>query len=188
MAVAYARMREIAEEMSHVPEAWAVEVSGGEITIMMSPAKRHEFIVALTARQLNHQLDDIDPSLVAHGGAEIEDPAAGVMRRPDLLVLPLDSLDEQGDYVDPKEIRVAMEVVSKSNPENDYTGKMRDYPRIGIPCYVIVDPRLGTGVVLSEIGPGEDGGPAYQHRESFTFGETVSVGEWTIDTSQFPLY
>lgn len=187
MAVDYARMREIAEDVSQVPEAWAVEVSGGEIIIMMSPVKRHELIVMRTVRQLNRQLDEIDPSVGAHSGAEIEDPVAGVLRRPDLLVLHEDLLDESGDYVDPKDVLVAMEVVSKSNPENDYTGKMRDYPRVGIPCYVIVDPRLGTGVVLSEIGPGEEG-PAYQHREAFTFGETVRIGEWTVDTSQFPLY
>lgn len=187
MAVAYERMREIAEQVSTVPEAWAVEVSGGEIHIMISPAKRHELIVARTARQLNRQLDRVAPTLIAHGGAEIEDPVVGVMRRPDLLVLPEDVLDEAGDYVDPKDVHVALEVVSKSNPENDYSGTMRDYPRVGVPFYVIVDPRLGTGVVLSEIGPGEDG-PAYQHREPFAFGETVPIGEWTIDTSQFPLY
>ncbi|MCF6523664.1 hypothetical protein [Streptomyces sp. JJ36] len=52
---------------------------------------------------------------------------------------------------------------------------------------IIVDPRLGTGVVLSEIGPGEDG-PAYQHREPFAFGETVRIGAWTTDAAQFPLY
>lgn len=187
MAVLYERMREIAEEMSKVPEAWAVEVSGGEIHIMMSPAKRHELIVLRTARQLNRQLDAVAPGLAAHGGAEIEDPSAGVMRRPDLLVLPEEALDAAGDYVDPTEVHVAMEVVSKSNPENDYSGKMRDYPRIGIPYYVIIDPRLGTGVVLSEIGPGEEG-PAYQRREPFAFGDTVPIGEWTIDTAQFPVY
>lgn len=187
MAVVYERMREIAEEVSKVPEAWAVEVSGGEIHIMMSPAKRHELIVLRTARQLNRQLDTQSPGLAAHSGAEIEDPQAGVMRRPDLLVLPEAALDEAGDYVDPKDVNVVLEVVSKSNPENDYSGKMRDYPRIGVPFYVIIDPRLGTGVVLSEIGPGDEG-PTYLHREPFTFGETVQIGQWTIDTAQFPLY
>lgn len=187
MAVLYERMREIAEQVSKVPEAWAVEVSGGEIHVMMSPAKRHELIVLRTARQLNRQLDAVAPGLAAHGGAEVEDPQAGVMRRPDLLVLAEDVLDESGDYVDPKDVHVALEVVSKSNPENDYSGKVRDYPRIGIPCYVIIDPRLGTGVVLSEIGPGSEG-PAYQCREPFAFGETVRIGEWSLDTSQFPLY
>ncbi|OEU94403.1 Uma2 family endonuclease [Streptomyces oceani] len=183
----YAQMRALAEEISERPESWAVEISGDEVIVMMSPAKRHEWIVAVTGRQLNRQLEQQGSDLVAHGGADVEDPLVGVLRRPDLLVLPLDVLDEGGDYVDPKDVRVGVEVVSRSNPENDYTGKMRDFPRMGIPWYVIIDPRLGTGVVLSEIGPGEDG-PAYQKRDAFAFGETVPIAEWTIDTSGFPLY
>jgi len=36
-------------------------------------------------------------------------------------------------------------VVSRSNPENDWVGKMRDYPLLGVPIYVIFDPRITSG-------------------------------------------
>jgi hypothetical protein len=49
----YARMREIADELSKVEESWAVEISGDEIIMMMGPSKRHEYIVLRLAQRLN---------------------------------------------------------------------------------------------------------------------------------------
>ncbi|WP_262413515.1 Uma2 family endonuclease [Actinacidiphila acidipaludis] len=41
-------------------------------------------------------------------------------------------------------VELAVEIVSPSNPENDYQDKIRDYPAMGIPHYLIIDPRNGT--------------------------------------------
>ncbi|WP_162257872.1 MULTISPECIES: Uma2 family endonuclease [unclassified Kitasatospora] len=73
-----------------------------------------------------------------------------------------------------------VEIVSKSNPETDYQNKVRDYAAMGIPLYLLVDPREGTGIVYSQ--------PGYASREKFVFGDTVLVGPWSIDTSGLLTY
>ncbi|MER5637018.1 hypothetical protein ABT095_08685 [Kitasatospora sp. NPDC002227] len=50
-------------------------------------------------------------------------------------------------------------------------GKMRDYPVMGIPHYLIVDPRNGTGT-----------------RREFAFGETVEFAGYEVATADFPVY
>ena len=41
------------------------------------------------------------------------------MRRPDLVVLPESVLEEEDDYVDPVDVLLVAEVVSRGNPDND---------------------------------------------------------------------
>lgn len=81
----------------------------------------------------------------------------------------------------------AIEVVSRSNPDNDWVSKMRDYPLLGVPVYVIFDPRSGSGGVLSDIHP-TPSGPRYATRKEFVYGEDVTIAEWTIPTQDLPRY
>jgi Uma2 family endonuclease len=103
------------------------------------------------------------------------------------MILPLAALDTEGDTVDPADVLAVVEVVSKSNPENDYQGKTRDYAAMGIEHYLLVDPRKGTGMVLSSPHPTAEG-PRYAQRLEFVFGETVPLKDWRIETADFPLY
>ncbi|SCF92928.1 Putative restriction endonuclease, partial [Streptomyces sp. Ncost-T6T-2b] len=43
----------------------------------------------------------------------------------------------------PRTLIAVIEVVSRSNPDNDWVSKVRDYPLLGIPVYAIFDPRTG---------------------------------------------
>ncbi|MDQ1046128.1 Uma2 family endonuclease [Streptomyces sp. V4I2] len=63
----------------------------------------------------------------------------------------------------PHEIVLAIEIVWPSNPENDYEHKTRDYPAMGIPHYLGLDPRDGTWTYQWQIGRAE-GRPAYENR------------------------
>ncbi|MER8182323.1 Uma2 family endonuclease [Kitasatospora sp. NPDC094015] len=184
----YARMRAVADELTaHAPEdVRAVEISGDEIIMMMSPVNLHELIVYRLTRLLDRQLADAAEPFIAHGGADIEDPESGIKRRPDVMVFPESALTA-GDAVHPREVIAVVEVVSKSNPENDYEGKMRDYPTMGIPHYLIVDPRNGTGLVLS-LPHDTPEGRRYSTRREFRFGERVAVGAYEVDTAGFPTY
>ncbi|GAA0659155.1 hypothetical protein GCM10010193_07440 [Kitasatospora atroaurantiaca] len=184
----YARMRAVADELAaHAPEdVWATEISGDEIIMMMSPANLHELIVYRLAKHLDRQLEQSTPGLIAHGGADIEDPESGIKRRPDVMVFPESAL-ESGEAVHPRDVTAVVEVVSKSNPENDYEGKMRDYPTMGIPHYLIIDPRNGTGLVLSAPHTTPEG-RRYSTRRDFQFGETVQLGVYDIETAEFPTY
>ncbi|MDH6113272.1 Uma2 family endonuclease [Kitasatospora sp. MAP12-15] len=184
----YARMRAVADELAALaPEdVWATEISGDEIIMMMSPANLHELIVYRLAKQLDRQLEKSALELIAHGGADVEDSASGIKRRPDIMVFPESAL-ESGDAVHPRDVVAVVEVVSKSNPENDYQGKMRDYPVMGIPYYLIVDPRNGTGIVLSAPHTTPEG-PRYSTRREFRFGESVLLGALEVDTADFSTY
>jgi hypothetical protein len=62
---------------------------------------------------------------------------------------------------------------------------MRDYPLLGIPVYVIFDPRTGSGAVLSDVHPTPEG-PRYATRKDFVYGEDITIGEWTISTEELP--
>ncbi|MFC8720705.1 Uma2 family endonuclease [Kitasatospora sp. NPDC057198] len=176
----FAKLREIADQLPQVPGVGKIEIANGEIVMMMSPVSRHELAVIRLARQLNEQLPQTHPGYIAHGGADLEDPGLGRLRNPDLMVFPEAALDVEKPALLPHEVLLVAEIVSASNPENDYRAKVADYAAMGIPLYLLVDPRLGTGVIHSE--------PGYTDRRNFAFGDTITVGPWKLDTGVLRTY
>lgn len=181
-------MRAIAEELTayaeHLEGSWNVEIGpSGPFLAMMSPSKRHEGTVRRIRNQLNSQLPATHPGYVCENGPEIEHPSIGRMRRPDAVVIPEAVLDEEGLAVDATQVLAVVEIVSPSNPDNDYGEKLTEYPAMGIAHYMIVDPRTGTVEVHSEPCKGH-----YQHKEPYIFGDTVPFGSWSVETSAFRRY
>ncbi|MGW7424478.1 Uma2 family endonuclease [Streptomyces sp. NPDC054813] len=156
----------------------------GIVHDLISPNGPHE----LTRSRLRKRLEAVMPEeLVAHTGKpDVEDEAQGIMRRPDVMVIAEADMEVEATF-DPRTICAAVEVVSRSNPDNDWIGKDRDYPLIGIPVYAVFDPRTGTGAVLTDIHPTPDG-PRYATRKDFVYGEDVTIGDWTIATDGLPRY
>ncbi|MFC8675551.1 Uma2 family endonuclease [Streptomyces griseorubiginosus] len=156
----------------------------GIVLDMMSPSKPHE----LTVLRVRKRLEQVMPeALVAHTGEpDVEDEPEGIMRRPDVMVITEAEMEGDGSF-DPRTVRAAIEVVSRSNPDNDWVSKVRDYPLIGVPVYAIFDPRTATGAVLTDIHPTPDG-PRYATRKDFVYGEAVTIGDWTISTDDLPRY
>ncbi|MFI0811202.1 Uma2 family endonuclease [Streptomyces echinatus] len=184
----YAKMRAIAEELGAYAErlegAWSVEIGpSGPILAMMCPSKRHEGTLHRIREQLNRQVPTTHPGYVCATGPEIEHPGIGRMRLPDAVVIPLEALDEEGVAVDAAQVLAVVEIVSPSNPNNDYVEKLADYPAMGIDRYLIVDPRTGTIEVHS--GPCKG---RYTEKESYIFGDSVAFGPWTVGTSAFRRY
>jgi Uma2 family endonuclease len=105
------------------------------------------------------------------------------MRRPDAVVIPEEVLDEEGLAVDATQVLAVIEIVSPSNPDNDYGEKLAEYPAMGIAHYMIVDPRTGTIEVHS--APCKD---RYQEKDPYIFGDTVPFGSWTVETRAFRRY
>ncbi|WP_371662415.1 Uma2 family endonuclease [Streptomyces sp. NBC_00280] len=156
----------------------------GIVHDMMSPGGPHEVTAAHVSRRLEKSMPD---ELLAHNGTpDVEDEPEGIMRHPDVMVIAWTDLNVEGS-IDPRTVIAAIEVVSRSNPENDWVTKMRDYPLIGIPVYAIFDPRTGTGAVLTDIHPTPDG-PRYATRKDFVYGEDVTIAAWTISSSGLPRY
>ncbi|CAG7599111.1 Uma2 family endonuclease [Actinacidiphila bryophytorum] len=149
-----------------------------------SPGGPHE----LTAARVSRRLEKVMPEgLLAHTGTpDVEDVHEGVMRHPDVMVIAEADMEVEGSF-DPTALPAAIEVVSRSNPDNDWVGKMRDYPLLGIPVSVLFDPRTGEGAVLSDIHPTPNG-PRYATRTDFVYGEDVTIGAWTISTADLPRY
>jgi Uma2 family endonuclease len=136
----YRRLREFRDALDQ-PEGFAApEISAGTIIMTMSPSPRHDRIAVNIGRQLRPRLAE---GLIAEPVGDLEDAGLGVLRRPDALVMAEAAYDAPTG-IDPREVRLAVEIVSPGNPSNDYSGKLRDYPAMGIPDYLIVDPRDGT--------------------------------------------
>lgn len=64
---------------------------------------------------------------------DVEDPGLGILRIPDLVVIDEEMERADVDAIDPRHTHLAIEVVSRPNPENDYEGTLRDYPAMGVP-------------------------------------------------------
>ncbi|MEV5612827.1 Uma2 family endonuclease [Streptomyces sp. NPDC052225] len=183
----YRQLRELRDHFTPPPGfAWP-EISDGQLVMMMNPRPRHQLTAKLVTKQLDPQLPE---GHLAFEATDVDDDALGKLRVPDILVCPQDAM-ETDDPLDPREITLAIEIVSPSNPGNDYENKTRDYPAMGIPHYVILDPRDGTWTYQWEIGRA-DGRPAYENRLHLPYGKTVTVatdlGAWTIRTEGLPRY
>ncbi|WP_243084074.1 Uma2 family endonuclease [Streptomyces sp. 891-h] len=183
-AVQYQAMRDIVERIqSSVPGKLEI-TREGIVHDMVSPGGPHE----LTAARVSRRLEKVMPEgLLAHTGTpDVEDAQHRVVRHPDIIVIAEADMEVEGPF-DPRSLVAAVEVVSRSNPDNDWTGKMRDYPLLGIPVYVVFDPRTGEGAVLSDIHP-TPAGPRYATRKDFVYGEDITIGEWTVSTDGLPRY
>jgi Uma2 family endonuclease len=180
----YRTIREFVQSMDDALPGKFEITKEGIVHDMMSPVKPHE----LTALRIRKRLEKVMPDeLVAHTGEpDVEDAHEGIMRHPDVMVIAEADMEGEGAF-DPRTLIAAIEVVSRSNPDNDWTSKMRDYPLLGIPVYAVFDPRTGEGAVLSDIHP-TPAGPRYATRKDFVYGEDITVGEWTISTENLPRY
>ncbi|WP_097237565.1 MULTISPECIES: Uma2 family endonuclease [unclassified Streptomyces] len=127
----YARLLEIADQLPKVPGMGKIEIADGQIVMTMSPAKRHELAVLRIARQLNAQLPTTHPGHIAYHGADLEDAGLGQLRNPNLMVFLEATLEGEQRAVLPHEVLLVVEIVSNSNPENDYHNKVRDYAAMG---------------------------------------------------------
>ena len=180
----YRHLREYAAHLTPPPPfSDRFEISGNTIVMMMSPAGRHERAAWMLAQQLRPQLPD---GIIAHTGGDVEDASLGILRRPDLVVLPFAAMDTD-DAFPAEAVELAVEIVSPSNPENDYQNKILDYPAMGIPHYLIIDPRDGTAHHHWRIVT-KDGRPGYDNHVAYVFGDTIAVGDWTVETAGLPRY
>ncbi|MFC4035755.1 Uma2 family endonuclease [Streptomyces polygonati] len=183
----YERMRAVAERLAELaPDGVrGYEITGDQIVMMMSPSRPHE----LNALRIRQQLDQqLDPSLVAHTGGEVEDASLGRLRRPDVIVVPYAVFGEDTmDPFHPQDVALVVEVVSPSNHSNDYVDKVNDYSAMGIEHYLLIDPRKSTLTVFTDPGPGPDG-PRYRAQHDYAFGDAVTVGPWTLGTTDLRPY
>jgi Uma2 family endonuclease len=161
-----------------------IEVEGFSHIVMMAPMGWHDLNATQIADHLRPQLP---PGFLATTVGDLDYEAEGSLRRPDVLVGPISAWE--ADSVDPRELLLVAEVVSPSNPENDYQAKTREYPAMGIEHYLIADPRDGTCLHQWGIATTPEGRPAYINRVQYMFGDTINLGSnLKLDTSNLRRY
>lgn len=180
----YQSMRDAVQRLEDTLPGRLEITKEGLVHDMTAPNGPHELTAARVSRRLEKLMPD---GLYAHTGApDVEDAPEGILRLPDIILIAEADMEGQGSF-DPQTLIAAIEIVSRSNPDNDWVGKMRDYPLLGIPIYVLFDPRTASGAVLSDIH-GTPEGPRYATRKDFLYGEDVTIAEWTISTDGLPVY
>ncbi|CAM5625622.1 Uma2 family endonuclease [Streptomyces viridifaciens] len=146
------------------PAGWKLEISGDEIIMMAGPSA----IPQRNLLQIREQFDAHRPSdMMPSENSDLASPNVGKLRNPDLTYIPLES---SGNQIPAEQAPIAVEIVSPSNPENDLVGKVRDYPLMGIPLYLLIDPREGDITLYSEPSAG-----GYHQQWHGKFGDRVPV-------------
>lgn len=181
-------MRAIAENLGAYAErlegTWRVEIGpSGPALAMLCPSKRREGTVRRIREQVDRQLRSTHPGYICANGPAIECPAIGRMRRPAAVVIPEATLDEDGIAVDARQVLAVIEVLSPLVSGNEYDVKLAEYPAMGIPHYMIVDPRTGTIQVHAEPYKGR-----YSTDVPYIFCDSVAFGPWMVETSEFRRY
>ncbi|AUG81334.1 hypothetical protein CFP65_6689 [Kitasatospora sp. MMS16-BH015] len=170
---------ELIEEVRRIaPENVKVEFSGEVIIMQAAPSAVHQRNLDHVARQF---AGHVPAGYFSSQNSGLASPQVRKSRTPDLTVLPEDVPEGENNELPAEAALIAVEIVSPSNPENDWVGKLRDYPLMGIPLYLIVDPSQKTATLFSEPENGR-----YRTREEADFGETVHIPQpfgFALDTS-----
>ncbi len=166
-----------------LPDGFKAELSGDILIMQASPSAIHQLNLSKIRKQFDPHVPE---GYIDTGNTDLESPQIAKVRNPDLTYLPEEQMTTTNSSVGAEHALVAVEIVSPSNPENDWVGKLRDYPVMGIPLYLIVDARQKTVTLLSEPENGR-----YRLREEAAFGETVHIPDpfsFTLDTSVLQPY
>ncbi|MDK9498730.1 Uma2 family endonuclease [Streptomyces katrae] len=184
------RLHDFAEQLSelaeHQEDRWKVQTTHGQIFLtMMSPTAPHRLNVVRLRRQIEAQT----PEVVALNDTNMGDPVTGLTKIPDLMVIAEEDTDDTAKVVNSRDVLMVVEVVSRTNSLTDIRDKLHDYPRMGLPLYVVVDPRKDKKTVTVHSDPSEGpDGIRYRKKVPHAFGDTVTAGRWTLDTSSLKAY
>ncbi|WP_282694719.1 Uma2 family endonuclease [Streptomyces sp. CC208A] len=178
MAVNPQHLELFAEAQRIAPKSMKVEYTDGTIIMQASPSAPHE----LNLTKIRAQFDrHVPQGAVPVGNIDLVSANITKARNPDLTYLPEDALETVSGKIPADLALLAVEVVSPSNPENDWVGKLRDYPVMGVPLYLIVDPRQKTVTLFSR-----PDATRYHRREDIAFGEQIPIPDpfgFDLDTS-----
>ncbi|MER7820339.1 Uma2 family endonuclease [Streptomyces sp. NPDC096153] len=80
-----------------------------------------------------------------------------------------------------EDLLAAVEIVSSKDDDNDYSIKLQQYARFGVPLYLIIDPFQATCAVLTD-----PEGARYAARQDYAYGEMVTLHLADGSTVQIP--
>ncbi|MGC0415292.1 Uma2 family endonuclease [Embleya sp. AB8] len=168
----------IEELRRSAPSNVKIEISGDTVIMQRPPSAIHERNLSVVRRQFEAHAP---VGYLPTGNMDLSSPQVAKLRNPDLTYLPEDALVTTENQVPAELALIAVEIVSPSNPENDWVGKLRDYPLMQIPLYLLVDAARKSVTLFREPEAGR-----YRMREDADFGEEVHIPEpfgFVLDTS-----
>ncbi|MET7480942.1 Uma2 family endonuclease [Streptomyces sp. NPDC005648] len=176
-------LREVAEKIEEAT-GLRVQVLGGKLVMSPTPRGKHAKVVHLLEDMVRPKLP---AELVAVEMASVEMPdELDDFVTPDLVVCPGAFLDSDDWLLDPRDVEVAVEVISQSEKAREIRDQADWYAVAGVAVLLVVDPRKGTWALHTRPGNG-----AYQDVLSGKFGESVRLPEplgIDVDTAGFPVY
>ncbi|MFE3994931.1 Uma2 family endonuclease [Streptomyces goshikiensis] len=184
------RMHDFAEQLAelagHQEDRWKVQTTDGQIFLTMtSPTAPH----GLNVMRLRRQIEAQTPETLVLDNTNMGDPQTGLIKVPDLMVIAEEDTDDTAKAVNSRDVLMVVEVVSRTNSLTDIRDKLHDYPKMGVPLYVVVDPRKDKKTVTVHSDPSEGpDGIRYRKKVPYSFGDTVTAGRWTLDTSSLKSY
>ena len=176
-------LREVAEKIEEAT-GLRVQILGGKLVMSPTPRGKHAKVIYLLEETIRPKLP---PELVAVEMSSIEMPGEpDEYVTPDLLVCPAGFLESDDWLLDPRDVEVAVEVISQSEKSREIRDKADWYAVAGVPVLLVVDPRKGTWALHTQPDNG-----AYTDVLPGKFGESVRLPEpldIEISTDGFPVY
>ncbi|WP_051061625.1 Uma2 family endonuclease [Nocardiopsis chromatogenes] len=176
-------LREVAESIE-ASTGLQVEIIGGSLVMSPTPRGKH----AGTIRRLRVQIEPLlPPDLAPYEVSSIalpddEDDYA----TPDLTVLPVDWDEDDSWLADPRDVALAVEVISQSETSRSISGKNDWYARSGVGALLVLDPRSGRWSLFTRPKDGE-----YRGRVHGVYGEEIELPSplpSPVGTDALPLY
>ncbi|MEV0253111.1 Uma2 family endonuclease [Streptomyces sp. NPDC050732] len=174
------------EELARVaPEAVVLELIDGKLGVKPVPDGDHGEIIMWLLRQCMQQRPEL--GLYPEQGLVVEGYRAG-RAKPDGALAPVGSFGGQGEWADPSNVLMVVEVTSydRDTDRRDRHEKRHGYARAGIPVYLLIDRDSDTVTVFS--GP-LDGdyrrNPAYAYGAAVPLPAPVGI---TLNTEQLKNY
>ncbi|UYQ63042.1 Uma2 family endonuclease [Streptomyces peucetius] len=176
-------LRDLAEKIESAT-GLRVQIVGGSLVMSPTPRGKHAGVI----RRLRQQLDVAAPErLAAYEVSSVampSDPDDYVT--PDLVVLPRDWDDDDDWLADPRDVELAVEVISQSEKARDISQKNDWYAVAGVKALLVVDPRHGTWALHTQ-----PDGTSYRHTLPGKYGEDIPLPEplaLSLVTGEFPVY
>ncbi|MFH8474480.1 Uma2 family endonuclease [Streptomyces sp. NPDC018000] len=176
-------LREIAGQIEEAT-GLRVQVLGGKLVMSPTPRGKRTGVIY----RLEQTIRPVLPAtLVAAEAVSIEMPDdSDDYVTPDLTVCSAEFLESDDWLIDPRDVELAVEVISQSEKARDISQKNDWYAVAGVAVLLVVDPRHGTWALHTR----PEGG-AYQERAEGKYGEEIPlpgpVG-LVVATDSFPQY
>lgn len=176
-------LRDVAEQIEEAT-GLRVQVLGGSLVMSPTPRGKHAGVIYRLEEAIRPTLSG---ALVAAESVSIEMPDdSDDYVTPDLTVCPAGFLESDDWLIDPRDVELAVEVISQSEKARDISQKNDWYAVAGVAALLVIDPRHGTWALhtLPE-------GGAYQERAGGKYGEEIRLPDplgLVVATDAFPRY